>query len=171
MSTLAISASIAPDWIGRLDRALQAISDSARKVRVAVIRERAVVKFYSSVRQLNAHIAEFLSALDQGVRAVQSGELRLIDPGENVDVPNLILKMELCYHILSGLYTLATFAGLKRRALTKGEVKRLGDSAETVLDYIVWLKEAFSEDARAQAETIFSDGMRELEAGETVAFL
>ena len=155
----------------RLDRALQAIKDSARKVRIAIVRERAVVKFYLSLQQLNAHIEEFLLSLDEGVRLVQCGELSLIDPDETVRAANIILKMELCYHILSGLYTLATFAGLRRRTLTKGELRKLRASAATVLDYIVWMREAFSEDARAQAEMTFSEGMRELEAGETVAFL
>lgn len=172
MSTLAISLVSNPDYVQRLDRLMQAIEEAAQIVRATAVRERATIKFYLAVKTLNSRMREFTEVLDESARKLQSGELEAVVSGEEtIDPLQTIARMEAIYRLLNGLHVLATIAGLKNRLLTKREVHNLNQIAEHLLDYIVWLKDAATPEARAFVDANFSEGLQEFEAGETVHFL
>ena len=168
---LPISLVTTPEWVERLERAVRAIQDSAHAVRAAVVREKAAVKFFLAARRLNEHINELLVLMDESTRELQSGQLEFSAPDNDTSAAFVIASLEICYRITHGLHAISTFAGLKKRKLTKPQVENFAESAERLLDYLVWLKEAVSEGERYKAEAGFSEAMRELELGETVALL
>lgn len=173
MSTLAIPIASTPDdWLEQVDKAIQRITVAAQKARATIVRERAVVRFYFALRELNNQFMPLELLLHNATIALQSGELTGIE--EHGDEPNaqeVLAKMNAAYRLLHAIYELAKIVGFKKKLLTRYEVRRLGDFCEVLLDYTTWLGEAISPEALAHAESSYAEGLRELEAGETVAFV
>jgi hypothetical protein len=171
MSTLAISLVATPDWEDRVDQLARSVSEAAQVVQSAVTRERAVLKFYFSVRVLNANVSEFLASLDKATQGLQDGTLGAVaSDDEQVNPVEIIRKMALVYRILNGLYELATLGGLKKRLLTRGEVRKLHDLSERLFDYVVWLEDAATQESRQWVDAHFADALAELQSRETVPF-
>lgn len=172
VSSIAISASASSDWVDHLDQVVKAIMDAAQVAKASVVRERAAVGFYIAIRRMNGHLDELMVILDRAASDLQSGTIDFQAGHDSDDAPGKVIdRLTRCYRIVNGLYVISTYAGFKGRALTKKQVNKLGIAAERLLDYVMWMNDLVSPEERERAEDSFAAGLRDFEAGETVALL